>query len=161
MQYGVHGTALTRLGLISSSQCTQVPNVPSSMRLSAARTFRSRLDSRSRLRIANSRSAAFCTSSRASGLFSMVIASRLRKTSRSSDCRVSRISLYLLMSVFVMAVLQFFCYLSLVYQVGLDVGSPPKLHIGKFVWKLYGRPGDTLQLRPPFLSTLGFGLPES
>src|SRR6478672_6562910 len=130
MQNGVHGTAAIRLGLISSSQWTQVPNVPSSMRRSAARTLRRRFDSRSRLRIASSRSAAFWTSSRASGLFSIVIPSRFRSTSTSSACLVSRISLYLFTSLFVMAASPYYCFfvsLCPSFQYGIDVELLSKL----------------------------------
>src|ERR1039458_5454355 len=104
MQNGVHGTALSRLGLTSSSQRTQMPKIPSFMRLSAPRTLRSICDSRSRLRIANSRSAACCTSSSASAFFSIAMPSRFRTTSDNSASRSSRNFLYLANSVFVIFV---------------------------------------------------------
>src|ERR1700685_548287 len=114
MQNGVHGTAARRFGLMSSSQGRHTLKVPSSMRRNAARTLRSSCDSRSRLRIASSRSAACCTSSRASGLFSMAIPSRFRTNATSSACFASRIFLNLFNSFFVMAAsclfyLLFFC----------------------------------------------------
>src|ERR1700685_1710700 len=101
MQKGAQGTAFRRFGLISSSQCRHTPKEPSSIRRSAERTLRSRFDSRSRFRIASSRSAACCTSSKASALFSIVMASRLRTICSNSSCLFSRIFLNLFISVFV------------------------------------------------------------
>src|SRR5712691_12470589 len=76
MQNRVHGTAASRFRLMSSLQSRQIPNVPVSMRRSAACTSRSRLDSRSRLPIANSRTVACWIRSSSSGLASTVRASR-------------------------------------------------------------------------------------
>ncbi len=67
-----------RFGEMSSSQCRHTPYEPSLMRPSARRIWRNMFESRSRLRIASSRSPANCTSSRASGAFSITISSRLR-----------------------------------------------------------------------------------
>ena len=77
-----------------------MPNVPSFMRRRAPRTLRSMCDSRSRLRIASSRSAACCTSSSASAFFSITIPSRFRTTSDNSASLSSRIFLVLVQFCF-------------------------------------------------------------
>src|SRR5579872_2926936 len=99
MQYLVHGTASRRFGLMSSSQCMQTPKLPSATRPRALLTCRNRLDSRSKLRIASSRSPANCTSSRASGVFSIAMSSRLRSPRDNSACLASSTALYFSSSV--------------------------------------------------------------
>src|SRR6185312_1029609 len=104
MQKAAHGTAFMRFGEISSSQCRQTPYEPSATRRSARRICRSMVESRSRFRIASSRSPANCTSSSASGAFSMAVSSRLRSAPLSSLCFDSRMFLYFSSSALVISV---------------------------------------------------------
>src|ERR1019366_4594918 len=107
------------------------------MRTRAPLTLRSRLDSRSRLRIASSRSPASCTSSKASGVFSMAISSRLRRPTDNSACLASRIALYLFFLVLFIFVLPVFFYL--LYFLSLAI-FPTQQYRRKFMPKVSHHP---------------------
>src|SRR5580658_1731737 len=134
MQNAAHGTAFMRFGEMSSSQCRHTPYEPSAMRASARRICRSMFESRSRLRIASSRSPANCTSSRASGAFSMAISSRLRSEPLSSRCFVSSMVLNFSSSALVISYFLVFqtspCFFCLDFLFcGTDENSASKFQI--------------------------------
>src|ERR1700693_866311 len=101
IQDEAHGTAARRFGLMFSSQPTQIPNVPASMRRSAVRTSRNQLELRSRLLIAHSRSLACWIRSSSSGLVSIARASRFLFPFPKSVCLFSKPIWNALNSVFV------------------------------------------------------------
>jgi hypothetical protein len=90
IQDEAHGTAARRFGLMFSWQPTQIPNVPASMRRSAVRTSRNRLELRSRLLIASSRSLVCWIRSSSSGLVSTARASRFVLSFPISVCLFSK-----------------------------------------------------------------------
>lgn len=92
IQNAAHGTATSRFGWMSSSQCSQAPKVPSWIRRRATRAFWSWLYSRSRLETASARSEAAWISSSRSALLSTAMPSRQRVRRSSSATRAVRIA---------------------------------------------------------------------